>query len=153
MQWLALLVTSILTLLHFSPAFLSSTMSQSISIPTKPGALPSESGCGTETSPSEAPGEHSPQLDSFFKSGANLEGRGTEAAPSSGGRESAGTSCRSQRPKLTVSIPMRLISECAGRKVCVGTTDGSVYKGKLAAYDEVSTVGIWIPGLVHCSNC
>lgn len=76
------------------------------------GAPPSESGVGSERQ------SHS---------------SGHRSGPAT---SSAATSLRN--PRSSVSIPMRLISECTGKIICVATVDGCVYKGTLSTYDEVS---------------
>jgi hypothetical protein len=93
---------------------------------TKSESAPSESGLGSEAQACSESGQASepraPLSGGQRSSGSGTVVSGTHGA---GGR------------KKTVSIPMRLISECAGRIVCVSTVDGSVYKGKLVTYDEV----------------
>lgn len=46
---------------------------------------------------------------------------------------------------------MRLISECTGKKMCVGTTDGFIYKGKLVAYCE-DTMNVGLESVQYTSN-
>ena len=75
----------------------------------RPPAPPSESGYGSVAVPASAPSE---------------SGSGSDSAPK-------------VNPKATVSIPMRLISECLDRTACFATADGCVHKGKLVSYDEV----------------
>jgi hypothetical protein len=52
---------------------------------------------------------------------------------------SFGSSLRN--PNASVSIPMRIVSECRDRTVCAAMVDGSIYKGTLLTYDEVSFDG------------
>ena len=107
-------------------------------------ALTTDSGLGSQSQATRVRSKSPTRCDAPAESGFGTEAQGSEGrAPSSGGQGSSSSGIgpgASRRQKLTVSIPMRLISECTGRRVCVGTVDGAVYKGKLSAYDEVSII-------------
>ena len=79
------------------------------------------------------------------ESGVTSERRSYSSGIGSSARASSGpttssvptSSASTRNPRASVSIPMRLVSECTNKIVCIATTDESVYKGMLVTYDEV----------------